>query len=415
MALLKTGRISQVQGRCRIAALVCLFLVGFTPVGPAQTRQTRPVGKKVDRIPELITQLASQNLYMRIEAANALGEAKDPRAVMPLVAALKDTEYSVQTSAADALGKIGAPAVQPLIAALRGAGLDEQICADRALGAIGKPAVEPLIAALKDTDANVRLNAAHSLGMTQDTRAVEPLIAILDDKDPGTRSNAVSALGDIKDPRAVEPLIAELKDTAFYIPGAAAEALGKIGPPSVEPLIAALQDADRTVRDYAARALGEIKDPRAVLPLIAALKDSDDYVRDHAAEALGKTGAPAVEPLIAALKDPDANARKKAGEALAEIADPRVAEPLLAASRERNTAAVAGAHVFFIQRGEPGTEDVLIEALNDFGDQFMAADYLNSGNQKLSDAASAWASRNNFEVRSMHLSGDKSVGWGSKP
>jgi hypothetical protein len=84
-------------------------------------------------------------------------------AVKPLIAALKDENSDVRKAAADALVKIGAPAVEPLIAALKDENSDVRQAAAKALGKIGDPrAVEPLIAALKDKD--VRKAAAEALG-----------------------------------------------------------------------------------------------------------------------------------------------------------------------------------------------------------------------------------------------------------
>ena len=52
-------------------------------------------------------------------AAVALATIGDPRAVEPLIAALRDPEYEVREAAAAALGTFGARAVEPLIAALK--------------------------------------------------------------------------------------------------------------------------------------------------------------------------------------------------------------------------------------------------------------------------------------------------------
>lgn len=63
----------------------------------------------------------------RQEASKALGELKDPRAVEPLIAALKDEMDPVQSSAAKALGKIkDVRAVEPLITALKDENSDVQ-------------------------------------------------------------------------------------------------------------------------------------------------------------------------------------------------------------------------------------------------------------------------------------------------
>lgn len=60
-----------------------------------------------------------QDVSKRTNAAQALGEIKDRRAVEPLVAALRDPVIRVRGSAARALGEMRDPgAVEPLIAAL---------------------------------------------------------------------------------------------------------------------------------------------------------------------------------------------------------------------------------------------------------------------------------------------------------
>ena len=86
---------------------------------------------------------------------------------------------------------------------------------------------------------------------------------------------------------------------------------------------------------------------------------------------------------------------------------------LLKALREHNTEVIAGACDFFVQRGDPGTEDALIDALNRSGDTDMAQDLLNSGNTKLHDAANNWAAANHYEVN--YMPGRKATSWGGKP
>jgi HEAT repeat protein len=189
-------------------------------------------------------------------------------------------------------------------------------------------------------------------------------------------------LGNIKDPRAVEPLIAILKGT---------------------------NSSDRI---NAIKALGIIKDPRAVEPLIVAMKDPNGNVQLSAAEALGKYGEPAVEPLIAVLKDSDPNARRNAAYALGEIDDPRAVSTLLEAWKERDFTVIVGADSFFIKRGEPGSEDVLIEALDEFGDRAMAHDLLSCGNAKLEGAVRVWAQKHGYQIITMPFG--RSTQWGSK-
>ena len=68
----------------------------------------------------LITALKDEYEEVRYQAARALGNMKDARAVEPLIAALNEENPGVRTEAAKALGEIGdAWAVEPLIEALK--------------------------------------------------------------------------------------------------------------------------------------------------------------------------------------------------------------------------------------------------------------------------------------------------------
>ncbi len=161
-------------------------------------------------------------------------------------------------------------------------------------------AVDPLIAALKDTDVVVRRCATEALGRIKDARAVEPLIIVLNDPGSGVQEEASVALGSIKDPRAISPLIASLNagyDQHGYeekVYDNEVSALVEIGSPSVSALIAALKDKDFRVQQGAAAALLEINDPRSVGALRAALKPviARSYV------FLIERGAPASEDLL---------------------------------------------------------------------------------------------------------------------
>ena len=76
---------------------------------------------------------------------------------------------------------------------------DAREAAADALGEIGDPkAVEPLIAALKDPDDDVREAAAEALGRIGDPRAVDPLNAALNDPDHDVRQEAEKALARLR-------------------------------------------------------------------------------------------------------------------------------------------------------------------------------------------------------------------------
>ena len=386
----------------------------------------------------LIMSLKDEDNGVRIEAAEALvkilPKLKDTSAVEPLIAALTDEDHWVRKSAAEALGIIGdIRAISHLITSLK----DWELVAEEALKAlvkIGVFAVDPLIATLKDVNSYSRLRAARALGMIKDKRATETLISILKDvgEESHIRASAAYALGEIKDSRAVEPLIADLMNTGrgSFDKDAAAEALGEIGAPAVEylilamkdeaarshaikalgktkdpravdPLISALEDKAQGVRFRAAESLGDIMDVRAIYPLMTTLADRDRWVRTVAARSLAKIGTPAAEHLLSALKDKNSKIRIGAAEALAYMKDDRIDDFLMAKLKDNDLEIVAGAHSFFVHRGESGTETILIEALNEYGDKEMAETLANSNNKQLYQAAAAWAKRHGYQIRSI--------------
>jgi len=370
---------------------------------------TKPVGWKV-----------------RNDAAKALGEIGDKRAVKPLVVALKDKDKDMRSSAAKVLGQIGdARAVEPLIAGLKDKDSVVRNASARALGQIGDArAVVPLIAALKDTDSYMRNASARALGQIGDARAVEPLFPLLKDKDSKLSNTAAKALGQIGAP-AVEMLIYMLKDKDWKIRIVAAEVLGQIGDPrAVEPLVSGLRDKADKAREAATYALGKISDPRAVEPLIAALKDTNSDVRNAAAWSLNQVGwkpdrsetgarywmikgnwgkciaigAPAVEPLIAALTDQDTRVHGAAVEALDQlgwkpnhseagarywiikgdckkciaIGDPAVM-PLIAVLKDKDSDIRIAAAETLGQIGDARAVEPLITALKDTGVRYASA------------------------------------------
>ena len=289
----------------------------------------------------LIAALKDVNYFVRSSATELLGKICSNKAVEPLIAALKDRDSYVRVTAAEALGKIGSDkAVDPLIDALKDRDGYVRGTVAEALGKIGSDkAVEPLIVALKDRDSYVRSTAVEALGKICSNKAVEPLIAALKDRDSYVRSKVAEALGKIDRDKTVTLLITALEDANDYVRRNAAEALGKIvSGKAVAPLIVALKDADYFVRRNAARALGRICSGRAVAPLIAALKDADYVVRRNAAEALGKIGSDkAVVHLSAALEDRNGYVRSTVAEALDRISSGKVVVPLIATLKDRDS------------------------------------------------------------------------------
>lgn len=153
----------------------CYYLIA-----KRELKELVKIGKPA--VESLIQSLKDRKESVRGEAAEALGEIGDERAVGPLIHALKDEDWTVRGKAVVSLWEIGDErAVESLIHVLK---YDPEFfvrkAAAWALGEIGdKRAVEPLIQALKDEYLDVRIKAANALGEIRDERAVEPLINAL--------------------------------------------------------------------------------------------------------------------------------------------------------------------------------------------------------------------------------------------
>jgi len=217
-----------------------------------------------DEVDDLILDLKYGSPDVREEAALALGQIGDEKAVDPLIKALDDEVSWVRMRAAIALGEIN-----------------------------DSKAIDPLIKALKDESPYVRMYAASSLVYLGKTEYLSQVLTALKNENEDVRVEAAITLGEIGDTRAVDPLIEALRDESDFVRMFAASALGEIGDPSAfEPLTVALRDGYWQVREEAAIALGKIGDVRAIEPLTyRASNDANSNVRGAALEALEKLEA----------------------------------------------------------------------------------------------------------------------------
>lgn len=306
-------------------------------------------------IPELFKALQHPNSIVRANAARTLGEfpsgyisgllERSPtgsierweappeiKAIKPkLIAALKDREARVRSSAADALSSfVSTTDISDV-----------------------QSAIPDLISLLKDPDASVRASAASTLrifdyqeGKPTAKLAESELFVALRDPDAKVRARAASTLGDIgtDEKRIVPELIKLLKDTDSQVQAVAARALGNFASKhegkeikaASSELIALLDNSDETVRASAISAIGIIgADPEIVVPkLIRLLKDQKSQtVRWNAALALGNLRAKPevlVPELISVVKSNDFLAQQMAIMALGEFgSDAKSAVPTL--------------------------------------------------------------------------------------
>jgi HEAT repeat protein len=140
----------------------------------------------------------STDPQVRQYAAYLLGEAKNPRAIQPLIEALADFDKSVREQATFALASLGKAAIEPLAAAMEEKKWETRYRAAEALGKIAdEKAVQPLIKALKDNRDHVRYMAAKGLRELGDSDAIEPMVILLKDENRYVRMMAARALGTI--------------------------------------------------------------------------------------------------------------------------------------------------------------------------------------------------------------------------
>lgn len=164
--------------------------------------------------------------------------------------------------------------------------------AAQALGELEDPrAVKPLIEALDDSNQWVRIVAAEALGQIRHEGSIEALIYALNDNSVWVRRASVVALGQIGDFTAISSLMQRLlrppdSEWPEELHDVIAKALGAIGGPAIEGLIDALEDSDMWVSSAAARALGQIGDPQAIVPLTDLMKRDSKWSRSAATQAL---------------------------------------------------------------------------------------------------------------------------------
>jgi HEAT repeat protein len=133
-----------------------------------------------DAVMPLTVTLRDPEWSVRLASAEALARIPDVRALDHLIAATSDDSSFVRMTAGRALVEIGPVAVDPVIASLTEDDLSvtyaRQVAAT-ALGMLRDPrAIEPLIAALRhDRDSGVRDAAADALGRFDDPRAAQAL------------------------------------------------------------------------------------------------------------------------------------------------------------------------------------------------------------------------------------------------
>jgi len=152
----------------------------------------------------LIDSLGDQCEYAeRIRAAKALGESRDPRAILPLIGCLKDIDPRVRKCCAESLLQLGSiRSVQAFIERLEDREesiFTRKVAADALAKIRSYSAIESLVGRLLDPmeKESIRILAADALGRTGSLRAIDALEKGLEDGNPRVRHESGRALKQI--------------------------------------------------------------------------------------------------------------------------------------------------------------------------------------------------------------------------
>jgi HEAT repeat protein len=252
-------------------------------------------------------------------------EAMGEMGVRVLVEVLQDVDSLNRLAAKRMLIALGKPTVEPLTGLLKHEHWLVRDDAAQALGEIGdQRAVQALITLVKNEkeDPRVRRQGLHSLVKLRAPEVGNLCVEFLKGEDGELAAAAAEELGQMGHRTAVKPLIEAMDSAVEGVPAVAAEALGEIGDPSAVPaLIEFLGAGAWENRVVAAEALGNIGDKRAAEPLFDALLESNWLYAPAVARALGKlVDATAVARLEKLFDPTDLETSKKALSALAATA-----------------------------------------------------------------------------------------------
>ena len=375
----------------------------------------------VDTLSPLLELLRGANPDLRMQAALALGEQREARAVNALIEALSDDDTNVRYHVIEALGKLQAvEAVEPLVRIVESQDFFLSFGALDALSKIGDVSVASRVIPLLDHEL-LREPAINLLGQLGDEIAVPPLAALLNT--PAAPADLIAdALAAISDryekqygegtyiaelsvpeilPTGVQNLLdaletpgkENLRSIALVLgwlkrPGVdraltrlmgrddlrneIIEALVRHGRATLDLLIAQLSAEDLEVRRSAVVALGRIGDSKATSAVVDKL--GDESLAIEAANALARIGDPeAVDGLLKLVGNSDASIRQAAVNALNSVIPPSMVERIIPLLNDPDPNVRESAVKIAGYFGYPQTATRLLELSSDAHEQVRCA------------------------------------------
>jgi HEAT repeat protein len=355
-------------------------------------------------VPPLIDTLNTSKSYsVRSGVAKLLGKLGDHRAVDALMGALSGT-YSPTIDAAVALGNLrDQRALQPLIK-LMFKYHHNRVSTDEiasAVAAFGYPALSELQPYLNSISGSTRGLVIRAIASMNIPKAVPLLISALDDPDLDVRSIATWGLGLARDERGVQPLIDQIHRLRGYSRSETfsrvIEALGRIGDrQAVDGLRNLIAHPIASVREQAATALGHAQDPRAFDLLNTALSDVFASVRVSALMAMVQVkDSRVVGRLLEMLDDPEEKVSTSAISALATLGEKSILQLLLDALVHDKVFTRARAAYDLGRLGDERAIGALVNALADIESDVRACAAVALGQLKATQAIQVLATQLN--------------------
>jgi pilus retraction protein PilT len=209
---------------------------------------------------KLLPALASGDAGTRTAVLKILLGIGDPAGVIKRYIRFSNSLAGfVRDRVLESLREFGAALIEPVIELLQDPDPDTRSGAMTVASVFDDVRIVPAtIQLLKDSDWWIRISAADALGRLKDPRSVDPLIAILGDAD--VKWAAVEALGRIGDPRALPGLGRMLADPAPDVRIEVMLALKNFKHPQVSNALTGMaqNDPDRGVRTHALEILDEL-------------------------------------------------------------------------------------------------------------------------------------------------------------
>ncbi|MDB4987379.1 MAG: repeat protein [Myxococcaceae bacterium] len=292
--------------------------------------------------PDIAKLLAStESVDLKRSLVSLLRDSHDPRVVDTFAGLVNDADEDIRQTAALGLADNGDPrAVAPLLVAIKAEDRTTALDALDALGLVAKPQVgDALLPLLKESPGRTA-SIIKAIGKSGNPKAGAAIAKYMDGDD---REAAAYALADLKYTPVYPKLLAELKrpkDVDFSKPSVTTEeivrnreiairALGRFGKLDAVPgLMTLIEDGTDSakLRAIAGTVLGQLADQKAIATIIEKAKNSslDEATRSYYVQGLWQADAQALSGQLAELLQPSqpAEVRRSAALAMGYAADP---------------------------------------------------------------------------------------------